>query len=299
MVGEQAQEQLAFRGQPGAVAVAAERLRDAGDHADLTRAVKVAPALGGLAGAVGCDRFERESGMDARHHLGRRQHLGHAPAIGGADVHVFDEAQHRPCAPEVLRHRQDFMVVGTALDHHVHLDRAKTGVLRGGNAFQHLGDGEVDIVHAPERRVVEGIQADGDALQAGRLQRMRLLRQQGSVGGQREVERLAVGRAQFAQHANQDVEVLAQQRLAAGEPELLHAVRNEDAGNARDLFETEQRALRQEAVLLVEYFLGHAVAAAEIAAVGHRNAQVAQRPAQAIAQQTGGRRQQLRNARHG
>src|SRR5438105_4522336 len=55
--GEQAQEQLAFGGQARAVAVVAERLRDARDDADLAAAVGVAPALGRLAGAAGIDRL--------------------------------------------------------------------------------------------------------------------------------------------------------------------------------------------------------------------------------------------------
>ena len=48
--------------------------------------------------------------------------------------------------------------------------------------------------------------------------------------------------------------------------------------------------VRQVRVVLVEHFLGHAVAAAEVAAVGDADAQVAQRPAQRVGQQAGGGR---------
>jgi hypothetical protein len=109
-----------------------------------------------------------------------------------------------------------------------------------------------------------------------------------AVGGQRDVQRLAVRRAQRGQLGDQHFQVLAQQRLAAGQAQLDDAVRHEQARGTGDLFEAEQRAVRQEAVVAVEDFLGHAVAAAEVAAVRHRDAQVAQRPAQAVGQQAGG-----------
>ena len=60
----------------------------------------------------------------------------------------------------------------------------------------------------------------------------------------------------------------AQQGLAAGQPDFLHAMGDEDAGQAGDLLEAQQVLVGQELVVLVEHFLGHAVAAAEVAAVG-------------------------------
>ena len=127
-------------------------------------------------------------------------------------------------------------------------------------------------------------------LQAGVLQGAGLARQQRAVGGQREVQRLAVRRAQRGELLDQHLDVLAQQRLAAGEADLAHAVRHEQPRQPRDLLEAQQRAVRQVLVVLVEHFLGHAVAAAEVAAVGHADAQVAQRPAQRVGEQAGGRR---------
>jgi hypothetical protein len=62
--------------------------------------------------------------------------------------------------------------------------------------------------------------------------------------------------------------------------------------------------VREELVLLVEDILGHAIDAAEIAAVSHRDAQVVQRTSQAVAQPAGrldrDRRQQAgRNSSRG
>jgi hypothetical protein len=61
------------------------------------------------------------------------------------------------------------------------------------------------------------------------------------------------------------------------------------AGQPGDLFKAQQGAVRQVGVVLVEDILGHAVAAAEVAAVGDADAQIAQRSAQGVAEQTGGR----------
>jgi hypothetical protein len=250
---------------------------------------------------VGLDGFERVDAGDALDHLGRGQHMVHAPAIGLAHVHVLDEAQHHGTAvllAKPARHRQDLAVVGAALDHHVDLDRPQPGCQGGLDAGQHIGDRKPHVVHLLEDRVVERVQADGDALQARVGQGPRLLDQQRAIGGQREVERFAVGASQLGQHAHQHLEVAPQQRLAAGQADLLDAVRGEHARQAGDLLEAEQRALRQEGVVAVEHLLGHAIAAAEVAAVGDRDAQVAQRPAQGVGQQAVGGARLDGNARH-
>jgi hypothetical protein len=164
---------------------------------------------------------------------------------------------------------------------------------------QHLRHRKVDIVHAAEDLVVQRVQADRDALEPCVLQRLRLAREQGTVGRQRDVQRQAFARAQGGQLAHQQVQVLAQQGLAAGQAQLVHAMRDEDARQSRDLLEAQQRGLRQEAVVLVEDLLGHAVAAAEVAAVGDRDAKVAQRTTEAVGQQADRWRRLLWNPRDG
>ena len=81
---------------------------------------------------------------------------------------------------------------------------------------------------------------------------------------------------------DQELEVAAQQRLAARDPELLHAELDEDARDALDLLERQELAPRQEAVVAPEDLLRHAVDAAEVAAVRDRDPQIAQRPAERV-----------------
>jgi hypothetical protein len=173
---------------------------------------------------------QRQFGMDALHHLGRWQHLVHAPAVGGAHVHVLDEAQHNARALEVARHRQDFVVVGAALDDHVDLDRAQARRLRRFNACQHIGHRKVHIVHAAKHRVVQPVQADRHALQACSLQGLRLARQQRAIGGEGDVQRRAVHRAQGGQLPDQHFDVFAQERLAAGQADLAARHARQTAG---------------------------------------------------------------------
>ena len=77
-------------------------------------------------------------------------------------------------------------------------------------------------------------------------------------------------------------EIGAQQRLAAGEPQLAHAQRGEQFRQAHDFIEGQTFVRIQKLVILVKLLLRHAVGAAEIATVHDRDAQVMQRAAEPI-----------------
>jgi len=67
----------------------------------------------------------------------------------------------------VARQRQDLVVVAAALDHAIHLDRRQADGGGGGDAVEHVADRVIDIVHAPEYGVIDAVEADRDARQAG------------------------------------------------------------------------------------------------------------------------------------
>ena len=79
---------------------------------------------------------------------------------------------------------------------------------------------------------------------------------------------------------DQALEVAADERLAARDPQLARAERDERARDAGDLLERQELAPVEEAVVAAVDLLRHAVGAAEVAAVGDRDAQVPQRPAE-------------------
>jgi len=65
-------------------------------------------------------------------------------------------------------------------------------------------------------------------------------------------------------------------------------VRHKNGRGAGDFLKAQERGVRQVFVIGVEHFLGHAVVAAEVAAVGDADAQIAQRAPKLVAEQAGG-----------
>ena len=88
--GEQARAELPVGGQADPVAVAAERLGHARDHADGAAAVEVAPAVGGRR-AAGRDLLERVHRVDAGDDLVLADDLVGVPAAAGVERHPLDE----------------------------------------------------------------------------------------------------------------------------------------------------------------------------------------------------------------
>ena len=198
--------------------------------------------------------------------------------IAVADVHVLDEAHDDARAAEVLDQIERRVIVEAALDHRVDLDRREPRVQRGANAFEHaVALGEA-AAHLPEDLRIERIEAHGDAMQAVGFELGGVLREQHRVRRERDVLH-AVERGELADELRR---VRSQQRLAAGQPHLLHAELHEQARQPRDLLERQTLGGFQEAIVLVERLARHAVRATEVAAIHDRDAQVVQRPPERI-----------------
>ena len=174
------------------------------------------------------------------------------------------------------------MLIHAALDHHVDLDRMQARTLCGGDAVQHGADRHIAVAHAPESLIAQPVQADADTRQPCILERQGFLRQHHAVRGQCHFQRFTFPGVQLGEHFHQTLDAAPQQRFTAGQADLLHAQRDEQFRQSRYFLETEQFAARQELMMLIEDFARHAIRAAQIAAVGHRNAQVAQRALQGI-----------------
>ena len=85
----------------------------------------------------------------------------------------------------------------------------------------------------------------------------------------------------FAARRRTSGEVAAQQRLAAGEPDLVDAERHEHIHERGDLLEMQHVLARQPDVLV----LRHAVLAADVAPVGDRQPQIAERTIEGVLQE--------------
>ena len=272
--------------QPGAGAVSAERLGDAGDDAHLAGAIAVAIALRHLAAVVGVDRIQRPARIDALGDLGGGHHVVEPPSVGMPDVHVLDEAHHDAAAAEVLREVEDGVLVDAAAHDRVHLDRPEAGGLGRRDPVEDARDGEADVVHAHERRVVERVEAHRHAPQAGIGQSPRLRAQQRGVRRHRQV----ADARDRGQHARPAVSRL---RRTSGSPPVSRTLRTPSptasAHDALDLLEVEDLGPRQEDVIRAEHFLGHAVHAPEVAPIGDADAQVMHRPTERVEDGGGGR----------
>ena len=73
----------------------------------------------------------------------------------------------------------------------------------------------------------------------------------------------------------EELDAFSQQGLAARQTNLFDAVRGKDFGKTNDFLKREDFSVGKEAVVLLEFFLRHAVAAAEITAVSDRNSDIA------------------------
>ena len=163
-----------------------------------------------------------------------------------------------------------FVVVPAAHHDRVDLDASKPSADGGVDPGEDGGQ-LVEPRQRLEAIAVQRVETDRDAVQARGAQRVRLARQQDPVGCQRQVLDRRLRREQFDQLR----QVAAEQRLAAREPHPIHAERGERVHQHGDFFEVEDALARQPRVVR----LRHAVLAAQVAPVGDRHAEAAQRAA--------------------
>ena len=206
--------------------------------------------------------------MTHRYQLGRGDDVVQPPAVGGADIHVLDEPDDVTGVPKVLGETHDIAVVHAPLDDGVDL-HLQAGSSSSVDPLEDRRHREPDVVHRLERALVDRIQRDGDAFQAGRCQSLRLARQQRAIGRERDL-----GGRLLGEHLQQVLDVATEQRLAACEPYLVDAEALECPGQQGDLLEGQQQIASEKLVVPIEYLSRHAVAAPEVAPVGDRYPEV-------------------------
>ena len=131
---------------------------------------------------------------------------------------------------------------------------------------------------AGELRRVERVERDVDPAHAAGDELGGVAAELAAVGGERELLERA-GREVARHRVEEGQDALAHQGLAAGDAQLPHAEADEGVAEPVELLERQELRLGQEL-----HVLGHAVDAAEVAAVGHRDAQIGQPPSERIDQ---------------
>src|SRR5262245_33584851 len=262
----------AVGGQPASVAASAERLGGGRDDAE-HRAVAQPVAVGRRGAFLDYRLDAAVSPAQRLEHLGTAHDLLHRPVRRAADVHVLDEShlgQHRLAELDQI---SQLVVVDAAHDDRVELRAGEPDGPQRGNALEDLC-----VVGAPcEPRETVGakrVEAHGDAVQTGCLQRPCLPGEQDAVGRDREI-----AQARFrGQEADEAVHVAPQERLAPGEPDLVDAQVHEHVGQRADLLEVQDLLARKPDVVLFR----HAVCAPQVAAVGDRDPKIPEGPLERV-----------------
>jgi hypothetical protein len=220
------------------------------------------------------------------------------PRVRGIERHKFDEAHGEFAFAGEFGEGLDFVVVDAADDDGVDLDGVHAEFAgetdAGENAGEAVAAGDFLKVCAVER-----IEAEADALESGFAKGASLLGKKVTVAGHREVS----DARDFADARDELREIAAQERFTAGEPDFFDAEIHGEADDALDFLEGQQLGfglplardaigLRKGGPAAAIKILGglgfrEAVEAAEVAAVGYTDAEVAQDAAMSINEQTG------------
>jgi len=106
--------------------------------------------------------------------------------------------------------------------------------------------------------------------------RLRVTGKLRAVGRQRQFVQPA-GLDMLSERLDQEHDILAHQRFAAGKPELAHPLGDEGGTEPFQFFERQEVLLRQKG-----HVFRHAIGAAEIAAVRYRHTQIGHRAAERV-----------------
>ena len=180
---------------------------------------------------------------------------------------------------EMGRHGDEGVLIDPRLDHHVHLDGRKPGFEGMVDAAQDLFWANGAAGHGGHRGCIQGIETDGETLQADLAQCLgQVAGKHCAVGGHGQIIDAGYGR----QHGHQLGDTPAQQGLAPCEAQLGDSQLGSCTGHPGDLLEGQHVPARQESIAGPKHFAWHAVGAAQVAAVGERQAQIGQRPPQSV-----------------
>ena len=183
-----------------------------------------------------------------------------------AHGHHLDPGQINPAIRTPCGHRRQFCLVEAFQRDGVDLD-PQPGILRRVDPAQHLRQtsptGDVG-----EFLIVQRIKRDIHTAHARSIKIGGIAFQLAAIGGQRQLfQRAGV---QMAGHAVEEGhDTLADQRLTAGDAQLLHTQIDKVGAQPIQLFQSQKFLLGEEI-----HILGHAINTAEVTAVCDRDAQI-------------------------
>ena len=238
-------------------------------------------------------QLEARRCQDLEHLLGADHVLG-APRLARSQWHVLDEAQ-TPAAPQALAQQSGGALSETVgHGHGVDLDRRQPRRLCPGHAPQN----PVETIATGHARIfgrIQGVDRDVHPVQARFAQADGAPVQAQPVGRQADIGLDSAPRAQTGHCGDDLLQVPSQQRLPAGQANPLHSeALHRQSRQPPDLSGGEQTGRRQP----FEPGGGHAVGAAQIAAVRDGQAQVAHGAPVAVGQPVGDRASRCYRSRY-
>src|SRR5260221_6215565 len=264
VLAEEAGPDLAVGGEADARTVAAKGLGDGGDQVDFTgSAVGKFILARGFAFRVG-NLHQLPLRVNAPVDFLGGDHQFARPVAVGVERHEFDEAHDYTAVAGEGGEGFHFVFVEAADEDGVDFCGAERRILGGVDSAHHgvIGAGTGDFFKLDG---IERIEADVDAVQAGGDQGRNALGQEVTVGGHGNVRD-----TQFIQFVQEGFRTRANQRFAAGDAHFLDAKTHKDARQAFELWPGQNLI-----VLAVIFGVGGAaIDAAEVAAVGDRDAEV-------------------------
>ena len=270
--GEEAVAQLAVGGEPHAVTGPAEGGGDAGDDPHRGRTTIDEEELGRSTAARG-HRGQREALSQPLEEFGLSDHETAIPRMLGVERHLLDEAEFITPIEAPLQEIGCVDVVDAPHGHGIDLDRGEPGVSRRGEPGEDVGD-PVAPGEAAKMLGVGRVEADVDPVKTCSGQ-----------GGCGAFEADAVGRhgdpwARVDGRNTRDKvdEGSAQQGFTAGEADLLDAQVDHDRDQPEQLRVGEHLRLGHP----VQPLGRHAIGAAQVAAIGHRDTEIATDSAEAV-----------------
>ena len=208
-------------------------------------------------------------------HIGQRQEAISTVLVDLAQGHRLDQRQVEAVLAAPGEHRRHLVAVQPLQRDHVDLDR-EPRVAGGEDAGEHRRQ-IADPGDEAEPIGIAAVQAYVDPPQPGAVERLGMGREPRAVGRHRQL--VEPGADMAPQPLGEFHHVAPHQRFAPRKPDLAYPARDEALGDHRDFLQAQQRLARQET-----HLLRHAIAAAQIAAVRHRDPQIADRAAVSIDQ---------------
>ena len=193
-----------------------------------------------------------------------------------AHRHDLDEGQVVALPGTPVEEREQLLLIEAFQRDRVDLD-ADAGRLRGLDPLHHLRE------FAPAGDVlkllrIERVERDVDPPDTAIRQFLREPLELRAIGGQRQfLQRAAVQMPRHGAEEGQDI--AADQRFAPGDAQLFHPQPDEGRGQAVQFLKRQKILLGQEL-----HMFRHAIGAAEVAAIGHRNPQVGDRTGKGVDQ---------------